>query len=133
MIYTFCVYQLYGRFEVGYILYNFSDRQLTTREKTLFAYEFNFKLPIFKLDFFNYFLSFERIHQQLKKESTVNKNNQASLKAQLHNLAFKYFYSFKPQKNFSPIFSKSDFKVLKSISQDKTITICRPDKGQVSS
>ena len=112
------------------VIHNFSDRQLTTREQTLLAYGLNFKLPIFKLDFFNYFLSFEKIHQQLKKEPTVNKNNQASLKAQLHNLAFKYFYSFKPQKVFSPIFSRSDFKILKSISQDKSITICRPDKGQ---
>ena len=50
-------------------------------------------------------------------------------KSVLHNLAYKVFYNFKPHKVFSPIFNKHDIKTLRNLSRDKSIVICRPDKG----
>ena len=112
------------------VIFNFSSRSLTSKEKNLLAYGLNFNLPIFKLDFFNFFLSFERLYRILKDKPIYNSNQQPSLKSILHNLAFRVFYNFKPYKVFSPIFNKNDIKTLQNLSRDKSIVICRPDKGR---
>ena len=52
------------------------------------------------------------------------------LKHVLQNLSHKFFYNFKPHKVFSPLFSKSDIALLRDLSKDKNIIICRPDKGR---
>ena len=112
------------------VIFNLSSRILTTKEKNLLAYGLNFNLPIFKLDFFSFFLSFERLNRILKDKPIYNSHQYPSLKSILHNLAYKTFYNFKPHKMFSPIFSKNDIKTLKTLSRDKTLVICRPDKGR---
>ena len=39
-------------------------------------------------------------------------------------------YGFKPHKVSSPIINKSDIHILKNLSKNKNIIICRPDKGR---
>ena len=53
-----------------------------------------------------------------------------SLKQFIQNLAYRSFYNFKSYKVFSPIFTKSDINLLKNLANDKSIIICKPDKGQ---
>ena len=112
------------------VIFNYSSRILTDKEKNLLAFGLSFCLPIFKINFFNYFLSFEKLYNILKKETCFGQRENPSLKSQLHNLAYKLFYNFKPKKVFSPFISKSDINILKSLSRDDSITICRPDKGR---
>ena len=45
-------------------------------------------------------------------------------------MSFRLFYNFKPYKVFSPIFNRNEINILKNLSQDKSIVICRPDKGR---
>ena len=52
------------------------------------------------------------------------------MKRFIQNLAYRTYYNFKPYKVFSPIFSKSDIETLRNLSKDKSIIICKPDKGQ---
>ena len=52
-----------------------------------------------------------------------------TFKQSLQNIAYKAFYNFKPYKVFSPIFSKKDIVILKTLSKDANIIISKPDKG----
>ena len=113
----------------GKVIFNYSNRLLTPKEEGLLAFGLNFKLPHFKIDYFKYFLAFENLYQVLRKQSTYQEDQQPSLSSTLQSIAFKAFYNFKPYKVFSPIFSKSDINILRNLSKDKNIVICRPDKG----
>ena len=95
----------------------------------MLAFGLDFGLPIYKINYFQYFLKFESLFGRLKKLelSTVNIDE---LKNKLHFLAYKYFYNFKPFKIFSCIFNRNDIANLRSLPRNKDIIICKPDKGR---
>ena len=112
------------------VIFNFSNRTFTDKERNLLTLGLNFKLPIYRLSFFDYFLSFENLYSYLSKFSLYNPNNIPNIfKNTLHNIAHKYFYKFKPNKVFCPYFTKQEINILRNIAKDQSITICRPDKG----
>ena len=111
------------------VIFNYSSRLLTPKEESLLAFGLNFKLPHFKIDYFKYFLAFENLYQVLRKQDAYREDQQPPLNSTLQSIAFKAFYNFKPYKVFSPIFSKSDINILRNLSKDKSLVICRPDKG----
>ena len=112
------------------VIFNFSDRVLTDKERNLLTLGLNFNLPIFRLNFFDYFLSFENLYSCLSKFEIYNPNNIPNVfKNTIHNIAHKYFYKFKPNKVFCPYFSKQEINTLRNLAKDQSITICRPDKG----
>ena len=129
-LYNLGIHNNLGPYDPNKVIVNVSKRTLTNRERNLLAFGLNFSLPIFKIDFFKYFLSFERLYKTLSSLEPYNVNNNVNLKSSLHNLSMKLFYNFKPFKVFSPFFSKQDFKILRDLSKDDNITICRPDKGR---
>ena len=45
-------------------------------------------------------------------------------------LANKYFYKFKKHKVFSCIFTDNDVKLLKTFASNRTIVVCKLDKGR---
>ena len=111
------------------VVYNFSSLSLSKRVITLLAFGLDFGLPIYKIDYFQYFLKFESLFSRLGKlECTQNDLNE--LKSKLHFLSYKYFYNFKPYKIFSCIFNREDISLLKSLSRNKDIIISKPDKGR---
>ena len=65
----------------------------------------------------------------LKKHKVYNSDRSPPLKTSLQSIANHFFYKFKPFKVFSPIIHKSDINILKDLSKDSNISICRPDKG----
>ena len=112
------------------VIFNYSNRILTDQERNLLTLGLNFKLPMYKLNFFDYFLSFENLYSYLSKFEIYNPHNVPNiLKNTLHNIAHKYFYKFSPHKVFCPFFSKHEINTLRNLSKDRSITICRPDKG----
>ena len=111
------------------VIFNFSSRVLSFKEKSILALGLNFRLPIFKIDFKKYLLQFETLCLFLSKFDTYNSNFDHVV-SQLKDLAHRFYYKFKPHKNSCPTFSKSDFKILKNLKDDNSIVICRPDKGQ---
>ena len=70
------------------------------------------------------------MYKTLSLLQPYNANNSVNLKSCLHNLSMRLFYNFKPFKVFSPFFSKQDFRILRNLNLDDTITICKPDKGR---
>ena len=112
------------------VVFNFSDRIISAKEKSLLTLGLNFGLPVFKLNFYSFFNSFEKLYRILKREPEYKPDTQPSLKSLLHNISFRLFYNFKPYKVFSPLFNRNEISILKNLSQDKSIVICRPDKGR---
>ena len=74
-------------------------------------------------------MSFEKFNGLLNRELLSN-NIVPSLKSQLHSIANRHFYNFKPFKVFSPVFSKNDIKILQNLRNNKSIILCKPDKGR---
>ena len=52
-----------------------------------------------------------------------------SLKDVFSNLANRFYYNFKSYKVFTPVIKRNDINILKDLSKDDSIVICKPDKG----
>jgi len=110
------------------VVHNFSSVTLSSRLKTLLAYGLDFGLPVYKVDFFKYFLSFEKLVFSLKSSTIVGDSTE--LLNRIQSTAFKYFYNFKSSKVFSSVFTKQDISELKNLSKNKDLVVCKPDKGK---
>ena len=111
------------------VIFNHSNRILTEKEKFMLSFGLNFKLPIFKINYYKYFYAFENLYHTLSTLPIFNSENTPPLKTSLQNIACKFFFNFKPYKVFSPIIKKTDINILKELSKDTNIIISRPDKG----
>ena len=108
---------------------NFSSRVLTPREKCLLSLGLEFKIPVFSINFYKYFLGFERLYTSLTKH-ILDYTQLQPFRQQIKTLAYKCYYHFKPHKIFSPYFNKEDFKIIKNLAKDPTIIVSKPDKGR---
>ena len=93
----------------------------------LLSYGLDFGLPVYKINFFKYFLSFEKLAICLKPFSG---NNFPQFCSDMKAVAHKFYYGFKPHKVFSAVVNKEDQRVLKELASDKDIVVSRPDKGR---
>ena len=107
------------------VVFNYSSVTLSERMKTLLAFGLDFNLPVYKINYYQYFLKFERLLLSLKN---ANCTNITEFKLQLKSLANKYYYGFKSHKIFSAI-SKHDISLLRSLACNKDIIVNKPDKG----
>ena len=112
------------------VIFNFSSKVLSDREKYLLSFGLDFCLPVFKPNYFKYFLAFESLITRLKSFCLARECNFNDVVNNVKTIACKYFYGFKSFKVFSPIFTKNDFNLLKRLGQCKDIVICKPDKGR---
>ena len=111
------------------VIFNFSSTNISDRTKTLLAYGLDFVLPVYKLNFFSYFLAFEKLAASIKSKYGTLPNYE-DLRKQLQSLSYRYFYGFKSFKVFSSVFSKNDIQTLKDLSSNPDLIISRPDKGK---
>ena len=109
------------------VIFNYSNYQLSTKEKFLLSLGLDFCLPNFKPSFTKFFLPFEIFFNNIRNLPSHVNIQKAQLTIQ--NIAQKAFSSFKTN-NWFPFFKKDDFLILKKLSQKKDIIICRPDKGK---
>ena len=112
------------------VIFNLSSKQLSSREKFLLSFGLDFCLPIFKPNYFRYFLAFESFIIRLKSLSLMRNCNFNDVVRNVKTIACKYYHGFKSSKVFSPIFTKGDFDILKKLGRCKDIVICKPDKGR---
>ena len=112
------------------VVHNFSSVKLPDRIRFLLAFGLQFNLPVFKLDFFKYFHPLEKITFSLNSKNCYG--DKSEFLEKMKHYVNKFYYSFKPSKVFSPIFSASDIHLLKSFSKDHRdqIVVSKPDKGQ---
>ena len=75
------------------VIFNYSTIQLPDRIRYLLAFGLEFCVPIFKLNYFKYFLSFEKLAYTLQRKES---HNFKTFNEQLKSIAFKIFYNFKP-------------------------------------
>ena len=86
--------------------------------------------PVYKLDFYKFVLPLESLVTRLKFCKFDLDCNFNEFLNKLRSLSFKYFHSFKSFKIFSSVFNKNDVMLLKKLSSDKTVIVCKPDKGR---
>jgi hypothetical protein len=109
------------------VVFNYSSYSLEPRTKFLLAFGLDFCLPVFKLDFYKFFLAFERLALSIKNVSITNRQE---FLGNLQSLAYRHFYGFKSYKIFSSVFQPHDFLLLKDLAKNKDLIICKPDKGK---
>ena len=116
---------------VDKVIFNYSNRILTASESKILLLGLDFGLPLRKLNFNKYYLIFEKLFLQLQNFNIYNymPNSEQTFKSLLKTVCHKYFHSFQPFKSFHSIFTNSDFRTLKKLSQDKSIYVTKPDKG----
>ena len=85
-------------------MYNYSNISLSTRIKTLLAYELDFCLPVYKIDFYKYFLPIESLIARMKFLNFDSGVDFSEFLNKLHSLSFKHYHSFNPFKVFSSVF-----------------------------
>ena len=98
------------------VVHNFSSLQLSAKLRTILAYGLDFNLSFYKLDFYRYFLPFEKLALRLSRDDHVP--NTSELLPRLQTLVKKYFNGFKPYKIFSPIIQCEAIDELTKLSQN---------------
>jgi hypothetical protein len=112
------------------VIFNYSNYALSETEKRLLSFGLEFRLPVYKINFYRYFLSFENLMYKIKSLSNIDATNFNIVKKRIQFIAYKYFYGFKSCNVFSPIFKLSDINVLKNLGKNPSLVICSPDKGR---
>ena len=82
------------------VIFNYSARIISTREKFLLSSRLNFRLPVYKPPFYKYFLSFETLIHKLKKLQLAPGHFFNTVIIQVKGIAYKSFYGFKSNKYF---------------------------------
>ena len=101
---------------------------MSHRLKTILAFGLDFALPVYNIDFYRYFLAFEKLVFSVKDKCSSDTGFKEFLR-ETKNLALRYFHSFKPYKVFSTIVTREDLNLLRNLSKNKELIICKPDKG----
>ena len=112
------------------VIFNLSSRTLSSRIKTLLAFGLDFKLPVWKLCFYDYFLHFETLFQSISSLPLPSRFDFQDVRQKIRTVSYKFYNTFRSSKVFSPIFSRSDVKLLKDFASDTSIIVTRPDKGK---
>ena len=109
------------------VIFNLSRYELSEREKFLLSFGLDFCLPITKLKFKRYFLSFESLVNRLKQQTILPGKDFAFMVKQIQSIAYKFFFNFKSVE--CPIFTKDDISILKNLGKNRDVVISKPDKG----
>ena len=112
------------------VIFNYSNRILSTREKYLLSFGLHFGLPVYKPSFYRYFLHFEFLIHTVKSFQISPGHRFETLVSQIKRYAYSTYYGFKSHKVFSPIFNRKDLSLLRELGKDKSLIVCSPDKGR---
>ena len=101
---------------------------MSPEEKSLLAKGLNFSLPPLKLKYVDYLLPFEFLHRWLNNETISPTSNYSEdhIKTRLKDIALSSYRNYSPP-NF--LLTRDDYAILKSLKDDSTIHIMKPDKG----
>ena len=113
-----------------HVVFNFSDRILSSREKFLLSLGLDFKLPIFKPNFFKYYLLFEKFFWIIKKLKIADGVSFPEMCQEIKAKIFETFETRKYRKPFSPFIHKEDLSILKNLQEDTDLHITKPDKSK---
>ncbi|MGL4226872.1 MAG: reverse transcriptase domain-containing protein, partial [Rickettsia sp.] len=109
------------------VIFNFSSRILSDKEKFLLSLGLDFRLPNVKLNFASFFLPFEKMFSSIS--SLPAHINLDGFRFALKNIAYKG-YSTLNKKSWLPFLKDKDFALLRNLAKDKNLVVSRPDKGR---
>lgn len=112
------------------VVFNYSSHNLTHRMKSLLAFGLDFCLPVYKINFYEYFLAFESLFNRIRSRQEYSNINKDEFINKYYSLANRYFYNFKSQKVFSAFHTKQCLEDLKALGRKRDIIISKPDKGK---
>ena len=118
----------YDDIDPNKVIFNYSDKVLTRDQKEALSMGLKFCFLPSKLKYSTFFASFEQLLFKLSKHDIYEIFPDAlnSFNSQLKSIAFRNFYSFKPQVSN---YHKKIISCLKELSRDKNVIITKPDKG----
>ena len=115
---------------VNQVIHNLSRRSFSNREKWLLSFGLDHCFPR-KLSFFDLKLQFELLLERLLKQPITQKYTFDNLTNDLKTLNNDIFRKYRTTVDVrNSLFKVSDFEILKRLKQDKSIVICKPDKGR---
>ena len=110
------------------VVFNFSNRLISDKEKEILSKGLNFAVPPIRLNACSFLTPFEKFYNQLKKE-TVNARSgffPDSIKARLKDVAYSGFRSYSRP---NALYSQEELNTIKDLRNDNSIVIMKPDKG----
>ena len=112
------------------IIFNYSNRILTPEEKEALSHGLKYGLIPSKINYSKIFLSFEKFFYNIKQEQIydISGDGKNIVQNKVKDIAFNLYYGFDPRK--LPPGNKNLINTLKSLSQDTSIVIMKPDKGK---
>ena len=111
------------------MVFNFSSRLITDKEKDILSKGLNFAIPPSKLNFCGFLTTlFEKFYNQLKSETFNDRSGffPDSVKCKLQDIAFSGFRSYSRP---SFLYTQDDIDTLNDLKNDKSIVIMKPNKG----
>ena len=111
------------------LVFNYSNRILSDEEIEALSHGLKFGLSPKKIDYYQWFLSFEKLFSKLKSCEIFasSKDDMNFFKTSLKTLAFKTFYTLSV---LGLVFLKKQFiATLNIIKKDSSIVILKADKG----
>ena len=119
----------FEKLEPDKLIFNLSSRVLTNAEKEALSFGLKFAFPPKKLDFYQYFLSFEKTVKSLVDYPLYGDEGSSDVfKSSLKHFALTYYYSFDHFKCQDSRLTHY-VKTLKNLAKDKSIIVLHPDKG----
>ena len=117
--------------DVNKVIFNYSNYSLSKDEKRILLLGLDFGLPITRLNYYKYFLDFEKLYQVINKLPIYNyiANAKEQFRSQIKSIANKFYFGFKFCPHNSPMFAKKDFKILNNLRKNENLYITKPDKG----
>ena len=112
------------------IIFNYSKRSLTEKEKEALKFGLDFGLTPNKLNYIKYFTCFERLCNTLKNCSLYGSVPLTSIFNKVSVIANDYFIKFRKEGNSGNKEEKERIEILKYLGNERDIIITRPDKGR---
>ena len=112
------------------VIFNFSSRLLTVREKFLLAFGIEFALPVHKPNFIKHFYPFEVLTDRLQHLHRLNDVPFSAICTNIKKTAFFVFSRVKRARYTLPQFQTSDINILRELSRDPSVILSLPDKGR---
>ena len=102
---------------------------MTPEEKEALSHGLKYGLIPPKINYSKFFLSFEKFFCNIKQEQIydISGDGKNIVQNKVKDIAFSLYYGFDPRK--LPPGNKNLINTLKSLSQDTSIVIMKPDKG----
>lgn len=113
------------------VIFNFSDHNLSTAQKSILIKGLNFALPPKKLHYEGYLLDFELLYRNAYNSDSIKNNELDEFKRKLKSLALTSLKSYNRKKKKLENITEEEHSALLQLTSLEDIIIMKADKGNV--